>query len=298
MFGSDRPALPRSYSNTLYAKLGISPDSSAQDIEAAYKVLEQTYRPGGAYVDDVMHLAFTEIFNAAAILRNPKRRKAYDQGYIDDQGRQTEAGASRAARIRTIGFGGGILLAGLAGFMIVSSWMGASTPAALGGADRLENKTASASDPRGAPEPHAIAPTSAPRRQEQASKPDVKPPGMSSPVHADDRDYLPPQAVNEPEAPGEHKPPEHVRPAAKRYASLPRKSTAAQPKQELNSPRPEQRRLAGASKPAQQDVQSYIWFGWPPLPHHEPMRISESLRSAHCLACLTNHNADCSAACR
>ncbi len=290
--------MPRTYSNTLYAKLGVSPDASAQDIESAYKVLEQTYRPGGAYVDDVMHLAFTEIFNAAVILRNPKRRKAYDQGYIDDRGRQTEAGAARAARIRTIGFGGGILLAGLAGFMIISSWMGASTPAALRGTDRLENKTASTPEPQGAPETQDIAPTSAPRPQEQASKPDVTPPGVTSSVQPDDRDYLPPQAVNEPEAPAGHKPPEHVRPAAKRYASLSRKSTAVQPKQELNFPRPEQRRLASASKPAQRDVQSYIWFGWPPLPHHEPMRISESLRSAHCLACLTNHNADCSAACR
>ena len=92
MYGSDRLEPPRGPYSKLYAKLGVSPDASAEDIELAYKVLEQTYRPGGAYLDDVMHLAFTEIANAAAILRNPRTRKAYDQGYIDERGRRTKAG--------------------------------------------------------------------------------------------------------------------------------------------------------------------------------------------------------------
>ncbi len=300
MYGSDRLEPPRGPYSKLYAKLGVSPDASAEDIELAYKVLEQTYRPGGAYLDDVMHLAFTEIANAAAILRNPRTRKAYDQGYIDERGRRTKAGMARAARIRTIAFGSAFLLAGLAGVMIMSSGVVTPINRASEGADSLKKETQATPQVKITPQSQAIEPASPPRPQEQASKPDVKPPGGSPAVHADDRDYLPPQAAFGPSAPAGDRPVGHVRPTGKRYASLPRKSAAApQPRQDQpNAPRPEQRRLtclSKPSKPAQQDVQSYIWFGWPP---HQPLRISESLRSAHCLACLTNHSADCSAACR
>ncbi len=296
MFGSDIPAAPRSPNNKLYAKLGVSPDASAEDIESAYKVLEQTYRPGGAYADDVMHLAFTEISNAAEILRNPRKRKAYDQGYIDERGRPTKAGAARAARIRTVGLGSGLLLASVAGFGILSSWMTTPTNHAFEETVHVENRNAPAAEPQVLPQPQAVLPASAPRPQEQASKPDAQP-SSTPPVPADDRDYLPPQEASEQKAPDGDTPAGHAQPAEKRDASIPRKSAAApQPRQDQhNLPRPEQQRLAPLSKPAHQDVQSYVWFGWPP---HQPLRISESLRSAHCLACLTNHNADCSEACQ
>ncbi len=296
MFETDRPASPRSPYNTLYAKLGVSADASAEDIESAYKVLEQTYRPRGAYVDDVMHLAFTEISNAAAILRNPRTRKAYDQGYIDERGIRTKAGAARAARVRAFGLGSGLLLASLAGFMIISSWTGTQTRGASQGTDHVEDKIAPVIEPQAAAQAEAISPASTPQPQEQASKPDVQQPPLSPPVHADDRDYLPPQEALDPKTPAGDQPAVPVQPAGNPYSSIPRKSAGLpQPRQDQqNLPRQEQRRPAWLSKPAQQHVQSTIRFGWPP---HQSLRISESLRSAYCLACLTNHNADCSTAC-
>ena len=272
---------------------GCLPTHPRKTLSSAYKVLEQTYRPGGAYADDVMHLAFTEISNAAEILRNPRKRKAYDEGYIDERGRPTKAGAARAARIRAVGLGSGLFLAGLAGFVILSSWMTTPTNHAFEGTVHVENRNAPAAEPQVLPQPQAVLPASAPRPQEQTSKPDAQP-SVTPPVPADDRDYLPPQEASAPKAPDGDTP--VGQPAEKRDASIPRKSAAAQqPRQDQNNlPGAEQQRLARPSKPAQQDVQSYIWFGWPP---HQPLRMSESLRSAHCLACLTNHKADCSEAC-
>ena len=85
----------------------------------AYRVLEQAYRPGGAYVDDVMHLAFTEISRAASILSNPKTRKLYDRGYIDEFGKPTKAGLARTSRVRTAVFSCGALFAiGLAALAV------------------------------------------------------------------------------------------------------------------------------------------------------------------------------------
>jgi hypothetical protein len=43
-------------------------------------------------------------------------------------------------------------------------------------------------------------------------------------------------------------------------------------------------------------LQSYIWFGGP-APASGLLRTSQTLKTAHCLACLTDHQADCSRAC-
>ena len=111
---------PHSTSHSkLYANLGVPPGASTEAIRRAYSVLEDTYRPGGAYVDDVMHLAFTEISRAASILGDPKTRKLYDQGYIDDFGKPTKAGLARTLRVRTAVLSCGALFAiGLAGLAI------------------------------------------------------------------------------------------------------------------------------------------------------------------------------------
>ena len=164
--------------------------------------------------------------------------------------------------------GSGLLLAGLAGFVVISSWIGTPANRAPGGTDRVENKTAPATESQAAAQPQVIPSASAPRPQVQASKPDVKPTAGSLPVHTDDRDYLPPEAVYEPKASASDKPPGRARETGKRYVSIPRKSAAVpQPRQDQpHLPRPEQQRVSRPSKSAHQNVQSYICLGWPPHP--------------------------------
>jgi curved DNA-binding protein CbpA len=101
MRNSNGPAPARSRYLSLYGTLGISPDASPRDIRAAYEVLESAYCPGGAYIDDAMYKAFSEIRNAAKVLCNPRMRRRYDLGYIGEDGLQTGAGRAHAVRVRT-----------------------------------------------------------------------------------------------------------------------------------------------------------------------------------------------------
>ncbi len=145
--------------NTLYAKLGVPPGVSTEAIQRAYKVLEETYRPGGAYVDDVMHLAFTEISRAASILGNPKTRKLYDQGYIDEFGKRTKAGLARASRVRTAVLAGSFLSIGFAGLAIFGI-----------GHSNGPLESASHINPPAQRAPEASLPVSMPRPPEQTQK--------------------------------------------------------------------------------------------------------------------------------
>ena len=174
--------------NTLYAKLGVPPGVSTEAIQRAYKVLEETYRPGGAYVDDVMHLAFTEISRAASILGNPKTRKLYDQGYIDEFGKRTKAGLARASRVRTAVLAGAFLSIGFAGLAIFGI-----------GHSNGPLESASHINPPAQRAPQASLPVSMPRLPEQTQKSasDEKSgsqvPDAAPPLQADARDYLPPK---------------------------------------------------------------------------------------------------------
>ena len=274
--------------NSLYAKLGVPPGVSTEAIRRAYRVLEETYRPGGAYVDDVMHLAFTEISRAASILGNPKTRKLYDQGYIDEFGKQTKAGLARASRVRTAVLAGAfVTIVGLAVFSIGHS------------NEPLESANHESAPAQRIAEPSL--PASIPRPPEEtqtfASRPQV--PEAAPPLQADARDYLPPETRDGPGSNPRQDSPEGTRKLPPRLTPLP-KSPAVQSAQakpgERRTLNPERRRLARLARPGPQMLQSYIWFGGP-APTPGPMRASQTLKTAHCLACLTDHQADCSRAC-
>jgi curved DNA-binding protein CbpA len=242
----------------LYATLGVSPGASTEAIRRAYRVLEDAYRPGGAYVDDVMHLAFTEISRAASILGAPKTRKLYDQGYIDEFGKPTKAGLARKSRVRTAIFSSSALFAiGLAGLAVfaVESQNRESGP--------MESATDAASVQRAS---ELSPPPTADQTLKSVSndKPALQGSDGAAPLQAGARD-----------------------PAIQAAQAKPR---------ERRTPNPERRRVARLSKPGPGIVQSYIWFG-APAPVSRPIRAAQTLKTAHCLACLTDHRADCSRTC-
>lgn len=273
--------------NTLYAKLGVPPSASTEAIQRAYRVLEETYRPGGAYVDDVMHLAFTEISRAASILGNPKTRKLYDQGYVDEFGKPTKVGLARASRARTAVLAGAFLSIGFAGLAIFSI-----------GHSNGPLESASHTNPLAQRAPQASLPVSMPRPPEQTQQ-SASTEKSAPPLQADARDYLPPETRDDPGGHPGHSSAEAPREPAPRLTLPPKRPTVqsarAKPVEQRPS-NPERRRLARSSRTGPQILQSYIWFGGP-APASGAMRTSQTFKSAHCLACLTDHQADCSRAC-
>ena len=285
----------RTAQNTLYAKLGVSPGVSTEAIRNAYRVLEEIYRPGGAYVDDVMHLAFREISRAASILGNPKTRKLYDQGYIDEFGKRTKAGLARVSRVRTAVLAGAFLSIGFAGLAVFSN-----------GQNSGPLESANQTNPSTQPAPQASPPVSMPRplgsTQKSASneKSGAQVPDAMPRLRADARDYLPAETRDDPGSPPRNGSPVDLRePGAPSPFAAP-KSPAVQGAQakpgQQKTPTPERRRFARLSRTGPQMLQSYIWFGGP-APASGAMRTSQTLKTAHCLACLTDHQADCSRAC-
>ena len=167
MRNSNGPAPARSRYLSLYGKLGISPNASPRDIRAAYEVLKSAYCPGGAYLDDAMYKAFSEIRNAAKILCIPRSRRRYDLGYIDEDGGQTIAGRAHAVRLRTAGATGAAAFAVLA---IVVSGLWTVPNEAPGGAQVAGPDTrVNAAAPRAAAPPKAMA-DAAPAPPQQAQR--------------------------------------------------------------------------------------------------------------------------------
>ncbi len=299
MYNPGRSASIRKPYTNLYAKLGLSSEASADEIRSRYKALEGAYRPGGAYLDDVMHLAFSEISNAAAILSNPKTRRLYDRGYVDETGRPTEIGlAARRSRIRKVVYATALFAVGLAGLAVFTI---------AGEGNRGPRHTESAGGPdmtRIAQEPSATPPIAAGPPEQTSSCPttQLNSRNAAAPAKADARDYLPPETAQAPkmaEAPkADVSPSWRGGPILMPRVSVPPKTfadRAIQLKQrERNAPNLERRRVARLSKAAPQTLQAYIWFGGPAPASG---RTSQTLKSAHCLACLTDHQADCSRAC-
>ena len=197
---------PHSTSHSkLYANLGVPPGASTEAIRRAYSVLEDTYRPGGAYVDDVMHLAFTEISRAASILGDPKTRKLYDQGYIDDFGKPTKAGLARTLRVRTAVLSCGALFAiGLAGLAIFT----------VESQNRRSGPVESATDANSVQHSSQLSPPPA-ADQTLKSVSNDKPASHGSdgaaPLQAGARDHPPPETKDGPENPAGPVAPERPR---------------------------------------------------------------------------------------
>ena len=155
MRNSNGPAPARSRYLSLYGKLGISPNASPRDIRAAYEVLKSAYCPGGAYLDDGMYKAFSEIRNAAKILCNPRTRRRYDLGYIGEDGRQTAAGRAHAVRLRTAWVTGAAAFAVLA--IVVSGLWTVPNEAPAGAQVAGQDTRVNAAAPRVAAPPKAMA---------------------------------------------------------------------------------------------------------------------------------------------
>ncbi len=274
---------------SLYAKLGVPPGASTEAIRRAYQVLKDAYQPGGAYVDDVMHLAFTEISRAASILGNPKTRTLYDQGYIDEFGKPTKAGVARASRARSAIFATALFTIGLAGLAVFT----------IGHSD-VPAETGGHVNP---PAQHAFQPVSAPRQPDRMpksvsnDKPAPQASDGAAPLQADARDYLPLETKDGPGNHTGHASRESPRePATASLAAAPKRRSLQGAPLKQGERSPEQRRTARLSRTGPAMLQSYIWFG-APAPVSRPVRASQTLKSARCLACLTDHQADCSRTC-
>ncbi|MGA7325830.1 MAG: J domain-containing protein [Rhodomicrobium sp.] len=66
----------------LYFRLGLRPGASADQIRDAYFELAKAYHPDRRSSDAKADESFKEIVLAAAILRDPEKRKLYDRGEI------------------------------------------------------------------------------------------------------------------------------------------------------------------------------------------------------------------------
>ncbi len=242
----------------LYTRLGMPPGASTEEIRRAYEVLEEVYRPGGASIDDAMHLAFTEISRAASILGNPRTRRLYDRGYIDEFGKRTSSGRARTAKMRAVVVASAFLAAGLTGLAVFTSGTGSQGDAAL------ESAVDAKSSDR--PAPQAVPPR--PSDQKTQSVPDEtrgpQKSGGAAPLQADARDYLPPEAAGHSESSvhasaGRPRASETPHPvvAAKRFAVHGSKLRLGEART------PARRRVARLSRTDPQGVQSYIWFGAP-----------------------------------
>jgi curved DNA-binding protein CbpA len=185
-------ARPRSRNNDLYAKLGISPQASPEEIQAAYHVLEKAYRPGGTYTDDVMHQSFLEIANAAAILGNPGKRRLYDLNCIDETGKLTQTGLARAARVRKAALFSVASIAVIAGLLILNFW----APVPEVNPKSVQSDPTSPKVAAAEPSPSQMAPSPKLDTKTEAHQPASENPDASARADARAEDYLPPAEVH------------------------------------------------------------------------------------------------------
>lgn len=69
--------------SNLYRLLGLSPDASNDEIRNAYYALAKAYHPDQPNEDENAEEVFKAITRAAAILRDPEKRRLYDTGIGD-----------------------------------------------------------------------------------------------------------------------------------------------------------------------------------------------------------------------
>lgn len=71
-----------------YKVLGVSQSASQDDIKAAYRKLAKKYHPDLNQGDDAVARKFQDVSAAYDLLGDPAKRKRYDRGEIDPEGRE------------------------------------------------------------------------------------------------------------------------------------------------------------------------------------------------------------------
>ena len=77
----------------LYQILGVGKTATEAEIKSAYRKLARKYHPDLNKDDKSAAEKFKEISNAYDIIGNPEKRKKYDNGEIDAEGKPTGFGA-------------------------------------------------------------------------------------------------------------------------------------------------------------------------------------------------------------
>ncbi len=68
-----------------YKMLGLSPDASFEDVEAAYRILSQQYHPDNNLGDPAAARAFNRINKVYQVLSDPAQRVLYDEWWAAQQ---------------------------------------------------------------------------------------------------------------------------------------------------------------------------------------------------------------------
>jgi curved DNA-binding protein CbpA len=89
-----------------YQLLQVGPDVSRRDLKLAYYEISRTYHPNSAHTDDAgvrdyCHRITKVVTEAYCVLRDPRRRKAYDAHLDSGGGMRIQLAAARAAHAKT-----------------------------------------------------------------------------------------------------------------------------------------------------------------------------------------------------
>ncbi|MFN3228931.1 MAG: DnaJ domain-containing protein, partial [Asticcacaulis sp.] len=84
-----------------YQELGVARGASADDIQKAFRKLAKQYHPDRNPGDAAAEERFKRVSGAFELLRDPEKRRKFDRGEIDADGRETFRGFGGG------GFGGG-----------------------------------------------------------------------------------------------------------------------------------------------------------------------------------------------
>ncbi len=298
MYEANRSTPPKGRYLGLYAKLGVSPNASTDAIRLAYQVLAEAYCPDGAYSDDAMHQAFSEIQNAAGILGNPKTRRLYDQGYIDGARRPTEAGLAHARKFRAISLSGGFLALAAAAVLFFGIGIRPSPKPGNSGVQTATLQERSIPSPaREAPPPPQAAanPSSAPTPKAAPETPAIDPLQEAEPAQSAP-EKQPSQTASQPNGtPGYLPPAGSIQTHAQ---ALPKAGDPVEKRRRKYAQQLERRRRSEfAGREPSNLWESDIWFPHRSAPYHpEDAPPYSTSRSASCLACLAD-GGDCPGIC-
>ena len=106
-------------SKNLYHVLGVSKDAADSEIKSAYRKLARKYHPDLNKDDKAAAEKFKEISCAYDVLGDKEKRKKYDNGEIDCDGKPTGFGAGfggAGGGYQQYNYGGGNPFGGAGGF--------------------------------------------------------------------------------------------------------------------------------------------------------------------------------------